>query len=201
MSKIRRAVVSVFKKEGVAEFVKELSAMGVEILSTGGTARTLREAGIPVKDVAEYTGFPEMLDGRVKTLHPKIHGGLLSRRSNPKDMEEIGAHGIGLIDMVVVNLYPFEETVSKKDVTFEDAIENIDIGGPTMLRSAAKNFQDVAVVVDPSDYAEVIREMKGSQMELAYETKLRLAQKVFAHTSRYDSLIREYLSKVIEKTQ
>jgi phosphoribosylaminoimidazolecarboxamide formyltransferase/IMP cyclohydrolase len=201
MSKIRRAVVSVFKKEGVAEFVKELSAMGVEILSTGGTARTLREASIPVKDVAEYTGFPEMLDGRVKTLHPKIHGGLLSRRSNPKDMEEIAAHGIGLIDMVVVNLYPFEETVSKKDVTFEDAIENIDIGGPTMLRSAAKNFQDVAVVVDPSDYAEVIREMKGSQMELAYETKLRLAQKVFAHTSRYDSLIREYLSKVIEKTQ
>ncbi len=201
MSKIRRAVVSVFKKEGVAEFVKELSAMGVEILSTGGTARTLREAGITVKDVAEYTGFPEMLDGRVKTLHPRIHGGLLSRRSNPKDMEEIKAHGIGLIDMVVVNLYPFEETVSKKDVTFEDAIENIDIGGPTMLRSAAKNFQDVAVVVDPSDYAEVIREMKGSQMELAYETKLRLAQKVFAHTSRYDSLISEYLSKVIEKAR
>jgi phosphoribosylaminoimidazolecarboxamide formyltransferase/IMP cyclohydrolase len=157
MAKIKRAIISVSNKKGVVEFAKELHAMGVEILSTGGTARTLREGGIPVKDVSEHTGFPEMLDGRVKTLHPKIHGGLLSRRNNPKDMEEIERHGIVPIDMVVVNLYPFEETISKPDVTFEDAIENIDIGGPTMIRSAAKNFQDVTVIVDPSDYEDIIR--------------------------------------------
>jgi phosphoribosylaminoimidazolecarboxamide formyltransferase/IMP cyclohydrolase len=169
-------------------------------LSTGGTARTLREGGIPVKDVSEHTGFPEMLDGRVKTLHPKIHGGLLSRRNNPKDMEEIERHGIVPIDMVVVNLYPFEETISKPDVTFEDAIENIDIGGPTMIRSAAKNFQDVTVIVDPSDYEDIIREMKELNGELPYKRKLALAQKVFSHTSRYDTLITGYLAKVIKES-
>ncbi|MCG2722414.1 MAG: hypothetical protein L6290_10420 [Thermodesulfovibrionales bacterium] len=199
MAKIKRAILSVSNKKGLLEFAKELSAMGVEILSTGGTARALREGGIPVKDVSEHTGFPEMLDGRVKTLHPKIHGGLLSRRKNPKDMEEIEKHGIVPIDMVVVNLYPFEETIAKPDVTFEDAIENIDIGGPTMLRSASKNFQDVAVIVDPADYAPVIKEMKERNGELAYKRKLELAKKVFGHTSRYDALITEYLAKVIRE--
>ncbi|MDQ7788092.1 MAG: hypothetical protein RDU01_10830 [Thermodesulfovibrionales bacterium] len=199
MAKIKRAILSVSNKKGLLEFAKELSAMGVEILSTGGTASALREGGIPVKDVSEHTGFPEMLDGRVKTLHPKIHGGLLSRRKNPKDMEEIEKHGIVPIDMVVVNLYPFEETIAKPDVTFEDAIENIDIGGPTMLRSASKNFQDVAVIVDPADYEPVIKEMKERNGELAYKRKLELAKKVFSHTSRYDALITEYLAKVIRE--
>lgn len=199
MAKIKRAILSVSNKKGLLEFAKELSAMGVEILSTGGTASALREGGIPVKDVSEHTGFPEMLDGRVKTLHPKIHGGLLSRRKNPKDMEEIEKHGIVPIDMVVVNLYPFEETIAKPDVTFEDAIENIDIGGPTMLRSASKNFQDVAVIVDPADYAPVIKEMKERNGELAYKRKMELAKKVFGHTSRYDALITEYLAKVIRE--
>jgi phosphoribosylaminoimidazolecarboxamide formyltransferase/IMP cyclohydrolase len=143
MAKIKRVIISVSNKTGIVEFAKELHEMGIEILSTGGTAKTLREAGIPVKDVSEHTGSPEMLDGRVKTLHPKIHGGLLSRRNNPKDMDEIKKHGIDTIDMVVVNLYPFEETISKPGVTFTDAIENIDIGGPAMLRSASKNFQDL----------------------------------------------------------
>src|SRR5512139_413238 len=152
MSKMKRTLISVSNKKGVVEFAKELHAMGIEILSTGGTAKSLRDSGVPVKDVSEHTGSPEMLDGRVKTLHPRIHGGLLSRRDNPKDMEEIKKHGIDTIDMVVVNLYPFEETIAKPGVTFDEAIENIDIGGPAMLRSASKNFKDVAVVVDPSDY-------------------------------------------------
>jgi phosphoribosylaminoimidazolecarboxamide formyltransferase/IMP cyclohydrolase len=198
MSKIRRAVISVSDKEGIVELAKELNTMGIELLSTGGTAKALRDSGIPVKDVSEYTGFPEMLDGRVKTLHPKVHGGLLSRRNNPKDMDEIKKHGIDTIDMVVVNLYPFEATISKQGVTFADAIENIDIGGPTMLRSASKNFQDVAVLVDPSDYEKVIKEMKDLQGDLSYKTRLELAKKVFSHTSRYDTIITEYLSKILE---
>ena len=198
MARIRRAVISVSNKKGVVELAKELHTMDVELLSTGGTAKALRDAGVPVKDVSDYTGFPEMLDGRVKTLHPKVHGGLLSRRNNPKDMEEIKKHGIDTIDMVVVNLYPFEETVSKPRVSFEDAIENIDIGGPTMLRSASKNFQDVAVLVDPSDYGKVIQEMKDLKGDLSYKTRLQLAQKVFGHTSRYDSIITDYLKKAIE---
>jgi len=198
---IKRALISVSDKKGVVDFAKGLSAMNVEILSTGGTAKALRDAGISVVEVSDYTGFPEMLDGRLKTLHPKIHGGLLSRRANPKDMEDIQKHGIKPIDMVVVNLYPFEETVSKPNVTFEDAIENIDIGGPTMLRAASKNFQDVAVVVDPEDYAKIIDEMKSSKGELGKETKLNLAKKVFAHTARYDTLIADYLTGVTEKEQ
>lgn len=198
MPKIKRAIISVSNKKGVAEFAKELNSMGIEILSTGGTAKTLRDAGVPVKDVSEHTGSPEMLDGRVKTLHPKIHGGLLSRRENPKDMEEINKHGIETIDMVVVNLYPFEETISKPGVSFADAIENIDIGGPAMLRSASKNFQDVAVIVDPSDYEKIISEMKNLNGDLSYKTRLGLAKKVFKHTSRYDGLIAEYLTKVTE---
>ena len=172
--------------------------MGIEILSTGGTAKTLRDAGIPVKDVSDHTGSPEMLDGRVKTLHPRIHGGLLSRRDNPKDMEEIKKYGIDTIDMVVVNLYPFEETISKPGVTFAEAIENIDIGGPAMLRSASKNFQDVAVIVDPSDYEKILKEMKSPNGDLSYETRLELAKKVFRHTSEIRCIIADYLTKVTE---
>jgi phosphoribosylaminoimidazolecarboxamide formyltransferase / IMP cyclohydrolase len=201
MSKIRRAIISVSNKKGIVEFAKALHAMGVEILSTGGTAKGLRDAGVPVKDVSEHTGSPEMLDGRVKTLHPKVHGGLLSRRDNPKDMEEIKKHGIDTIDMVVVNLYPFEETIAKSGITFDEAIENIDIGGPAMLRSASKNFKDVAVIVDPSDYEMVITEMKNRNGDPAQKTRLELAKKVFRHTSRYDSVIADYLTKVTENVQ
>jgi len=196
MPKIRRALISVSNKKAIVEFARELRAMGIEILSTGGTAKTLRGADIPVKDVSDHTGSPEMLDGRVKTLHPRIHGGLLSRRDNPKDMEEIRKYGIDTIDMVVVNLYPFEETISKPGVTFAAAIENIDIGGPAMLRSASKNFQDVAVIVDPSDYEMIIHEMKSLDGDLSYKTRLELAKKVFKHTSRYDTIIAGYLMKV-----
>jgi phosphoribosylaminoimidazolecarboxamide formyltransferase/IMP cyclohydrolase len=199
MYKIKRAIISVSNKKGVVEFAKELNKMEVEILSTGGTAKTLREAGIPVKDVSEHTGSPEMLDGRVKTLHPRVHGGLLARRDNMKDMEELKKYGIETIDMVVVNLYPFEETISKPGVAFEEAIENIDIGGPTMLRSASKNFQDVAVITDPSDYEKIIDEMKSSDGDLTYKTRLELAKKVFARTSKYDGLIADYLDKVEER--
>ncbi|MEW6214321.1 MAG: hypothetical protein AB1478_03825 [Nitrospirota bacterium] len=199
MPKIKRALISVSNKNGIVDFARVLNSMGIEIISTGGTARTLRESGIPVKDVSEYTGFAEMLDGRVKTLHPRIHGGLLSRRDNPKDMEEIKKHGINTIDMVVVNLYPFEETISKPGVTFAEAIENIDIGGPAMLRSASKNFQDVAVIVDPSDYKKIIEEIKSMNGDLSYITRLELAKKVFRHTSRYDAVIADYLTKVKEE--
>lgn len=196
---IRRALMSVSDKKGIVDFAKELSAMKIEILSTGGTAKALRDAGIAVTEVSDYTGFPEMLDGRLKTLHPKIHGGLLARRNNRKDMEDILKHNIQPIDMVVVNLYPFEETISKPDVTFEEAIENIDIGGPTMLRAASKNYQDVAVVVDPDDYPKIIEEMRSSDKMLGRETKLNLAKKVFAHTARYDTLIADYLTGITEK--
>ncbi len=196
---IKRALISVSDKRGVVEFAKELSGMGVEILSTGGTAKALRNAGINVIDVSDYTGFPEMLEGRLKTLHPKIHGGLLARRNKPDDMEALEKHGIKPIDMVVVNLYPFEETISKEGVTFEEAIENIDIGGPTMLRAASKNFEDVAVIVDPDDYKTIIDEIKASGGKLSRQTKLNLARKVFAHTARYDTLIANYLSGIIDK--
>jgi len=158
---IKRALISVSDKTGIVEFAGELAAMGIEILSTGGTAKSLRGAGVPVVEVSDYTAFPEMLEGRLKTLHPKIHGGLLARRGNPKDMDDIKKHGIRPIDLVVVNLYPFEQTIAKPSVTFEEAIENIDIGGPTMLRAAAKNYQDVGVIVDPSDYGAVSAEMKA----------------------------------------
>ena len=197
MGKIKRAIVSVSDKTGIVDFAKTLADFDIEILSTGGTARNLKEAGIPVTEVSDYTGFPEILDGRVKTLHPKIHGGLLARRDNPEHMEQLKKHGIEPIDMVVVNLYPFENTISKPDVTFNDAIENIDIGGPTMIRSAAKNFESVVVVVDPADYDSLREEMVRLGGEVSYKTRVKLAQKVFAHTSRYDSLIAEYLEKTI----
>lgn len=201
MPKIKRAIISVSNKKDLLEFAKALNSMGIEILSTGGTAKTLRDACISVKDVSEYTGFPEMLDGRLKTLHPRIHGGLLSRRSNPKDMEELKKYEIDTIEMVVVNLYPFEETISKPGVSFAEAIENIDIGGPAMLRSASKNFQDVAVIVDPSDYEKVLKEMKSLNGDLSYATRLELAKKVFRHTSRYDTIIADYFEKVTEETK
>jgi len=201
MAKIRCALISVSDKRGVVEFAKFLSSMGTKILSTGGTAKALREAGIEVQDVSEYTGFPEMLDGRLKTLHPKIHGGLLGKRDNKKHLKEMQEHGIEPIDMVVVNLYPFEETISKPDVSFHEAIENIDIGGPTMLRAAAKNFQDVAVVVDPNDYDRIRGEIESLNGEISYRTRVELAKKVFKHTSRYDTLIADYLSGVTEKKE
>lgn len=196
---IRRAVISVSDKTGIVDFAKELAAMGVEILSTGGTAKSMREGGVAVVEVSDYTGFPEMMDGRVKTLHPRIHGGLLCRRSNPKDMEDCAKQGIGMIDMLVVNLYPFEATIAKPNVSFDEAIENIDVGGPAMLRAASKNFQDVVVVTDPADYAVVLAEMKASGGSVSRATKLRLAQKVFAHTGRYDTMIAGYLAKIVEQ--
>ena len=162
MAKVRRAILSVYNKEGIVDLAQGLRSFGVEILSTGGTYKLLKEKGIAVKEVSEETGFPEMLDGRVKTLHPKIHGGILGRRDDPKHQEEMRKQGIAPIDLVVVNLYPFRETISKPGVALEGAIENIDIGGPTMLRSAAKNYRDVVVIVDPKDYAGILEEMKKS---------------------------------------
>src|SRR3989338_7430829 len=159
MIKVKRVLISVSDKKGVLAFAKGLRALGVEILSTGGTACLLREGGVPVQEVSDYTGFPEMLDGRVKTLHPKIHGGLLALREKKEHMEQLAQHGIGLIDMVVVNLYPFESVTKKKNVSLEEAMENIDIGGPSMLRSAAKNFKSVAVLCNPERYEEVLREL------------------------------------------
>ena len=172
---ITRALLSVSDKTGLAEFAKELHALGVELLSTGGTAKALREAGLPVVEVADYTGAPELFEGRVKTLHPKVHGGLLQRRSHPEHLAQATEHDIPPIDLVVVNLYPFEQTVAKPGVTLEDAIENIDIGGPSMLRSAAKNHESVTVVVDPADYAEVIAEMRDNSGATSRGLRERLA--------------------------
>ena len=197
MSKVQRALISVSNKEGIIELGKALDELGVEILSTGGTAKKLKDAGVKVKDVSEYTGFPEMMEGRVKTLHPKVHGGLLALRDSKEHMDTAKEHGIEMIDLVVVNLYPFKETISKKDVKLADAIENIDIGGPTMIRSAAKNHGFVAVVVDPIDYPKIIEEMKAG--EITSETKNLLALKAFEHTTAYDALISAYLNEQYRK--
>ena len=191
---IKRALISVSNKEGLIDFAKGLYELEVEILSTGGTAKALQEAGIKVTAVSDVTGFPEILDGRVKTLHPKIHGGLLAVRDNNKHMEEILELGIETIDLVAINLYPFKQTIEKPDVTFEEAIENIDIGGPSMLRSAAKNHKDVIVVVDPEDYSLVLNELK-EKGNLAGKQKMKLACKVFEHTAYYDALISGYLKE------
>lgn len=196
MGKIERAIISVTDKSGIVEFANSLSGLGVQILSTGGTARALREGGLSVTDISDYTGFPEMMDGRVKTLHPKVHGGLLGLRDNPEHVEMMKAHGIKTIDMVVVNLYQFEKTVAKEGVTLEEAIENIDIGGPSMLRSSAKNFRYVTVIVDPADYEVVLREMKKTGGETTLKTRFRLARKVFQLTHQYDGAISEYLETV-----
>ena len=196
MGKIRTAIISVTDKTGIVSFAKSLSEFGVAILSTGGTARALREGGLSVTDISDYTGFPEMMDGRVKTLHPKVHGGLLGRRDNPEHVAAMKTHGIRPVDMVVVNLYQFEKTVARQGVTLEEAVENIDIGGPSMLRSSAKNFRDVTVVVDPADYGVVLDEMKASGGGTTLKTRFRLAKKVFDLTHRYDGAISRYLEGV-----
>ena len=196
MIKIKRALISLSDKTGILDLAQALKRFDVEIISTGGTARLLRENNIQVKDVSEYTGFPEMLDGRVKTLHPKVHAGILAQRHNPEHAKTMAAHHLKAIDMVVVNLYAFEKTAARKGCTLEEAIENIDIGGPTMLRAAAKNYQDVAVVVDPQDYEPIIAEMKGSNGQLTLETRFCLAKKVFRLTHEYDGAISRYLEHV-----
>lgn len=189
---IKRALISVSDKTGIVDFAEKLAAKGVEIISTGGTAKTLSDAGLKVINISDVTGFPECLDGRVKTLHPKVHAGLLAIRSNEEHMKQIRELGVETIDIVVINLYPFKQTILKGNVELEEAIENIDIGGPTMLRAAAKNYQDVAVVVDPADYEKVLSEFNETG-DVCVKTKFRLAYKVFEHTSHYDTLIAKYL--------
>lgn len=193
MGKIQRAIISLSDKTGILEFAKELQTFGVEILSTGGTAKALREYRLKIMDVSEYTGFPEMLDGRVKTLHPKIHGGILAIRDNPAHAKKMKEHGLQSIDMVVVNLYPFEATVAKPSCPLEEAIENIDIGGPSMMRAGAKNYPYVTVIVDPADYQPILEEMKKSGGSVSKQTNFRLAKKVYQLTARYDKAISEYL--------
>ncbi|HEX7392429.1 MAG TPA: bifunctional phosphoribosylaminoimidazolecarboxamide formyltransferase/IMP cyclohydrolase [Thermoplasmata archaeon] len=195
MSRVKRALVSVSDKTGLVEFSKGLSELGIEIMSTGGTMSALEKAGVPVIGVSEVTKFPEMLDGRVKTLHPAIHGGILAMRTREEHMEAIKKHGIEPIDMVVVNLYPFESTVAKPDVKLEDAIENIDIGGPSMIRSAAKNHASVAVVTNPTQYEPVLKELRESDSHLSEETRKKLALDAFRSTARYDAAISQYLGK------
>jgi phosphoribosylaminoimidazolecarboxamide formyltransferase / IMP cyclohydrolase len=196
MPKIQRALISVTDKSGIGELGKALAEFGVEILSTGGTAKALAQGGVRIQEVAEFTGFPEMLDGRVKTLHPKIHGGILAIRSRPEHVQSMNQHGILPIDMVVVNLYAFEKTVAKPGCTLADAVENIDIGGPTLLRAAAKNYPFVTVITDPADYAAVLDEMKRSAGAVSEATNFRLAKKVFKLTHEYDGAITRYLASV-----
>ncbi|MGA8500600.1 MAG: bifunctional phosphoribosylaminoimidazolecarboxamide formyltransferase/IMP cyclohydrolase [Candidatus Sulfotelmatobacter sp.] len=195
-SRIQRAILSVTDKTRLVDFARQLSSLGIELISTGGTAKLLRDSGIAVKDISALTGFPEMLDGRVKTLHPKVHGGILHRREIPSHVAAVAEHGIQPIDMVVVNLYAFEKTAAKADVAFEELIENIDIGGPSMIRSAAKNFHDVAVVTSPADYPAIADELARTGGALSLETKWRLAQKAFATTAAYDSAIASTLENI-----
>src|SRR5207344_295195 len=190
-----QALISVSDKTGVLELARELAALGCGLLSTGGTAKLLQNAGLPVTEVAAHTGFPEMLDGRVKTLHPTIHGGLLARRDTPEHMAALAAHGIATIDILVVNLYPFEATVAKPGCTLEDAIENIDIGGPAMVRSAAKNWKDVAVLTDASQYAGVLAELQASGA-VSSATKFALSVAAFNRIANYDAAISDYLSSL-----
>ena len=196
MPKIQRAILSVTDKTGIVEFATKLAALKVELVSTGGTAKLLRNSGVPVKDISELTGFPEMMDGRVKTLHPKVHGGILHVRGNPTHVAAAREHGIQPIDMVVVNLYAFEKTASRPGVHFDELIENIDIGGPSMVRSAAKNFRDVAIVTSPDDYVSVAQEMSDSGGDLSLATRWRLAQRAFSTTAAYDSAISATLAKI-----
>jgi phosphoribosylaminoimidazolecarboxamide formyltransferase/IMP cyclohydrolase len=193
---IRTALLSVSDKNGIVPFAKALHEQGIKLISTGGTAKLLAENKLPVVEVSSLTKFPEMLDGRVKTLHPMVHGGLLARRDFPEHMAALKEHGIDTIDMLVINLYPFNETVSRENCSFEDAVENIDIGGPAMLRAAAKNHQDVTVLISPADYEPVLAEMKANQNVVSYKTNLSLAKKVFAHTAQYDGAIANYLSSL-----
>ncbi|WP_226584401.1 bifunctional phosphoribosylaminoimidazolecarboxamide formyltransferase/IMP cyclohydrolase [Halobacillus litoralis] len=193
----KRALLSVSNKQGLTEFAKQLHELDYELVSTGGTKRTIEEAGVPVLSISEVTDFPEIMDGRVKTLHPSVHGGLLAKRSNEDHMKQLDELNIETIDLVAVNLYPFKETIAKEDVTEADAIENIDIGGPTMLRAAAKSFEDVAVVVDPADYSEVVSSLREG--ELSFEARRKLAAKVFRHTANYDAMIAGYFAELTEE--
>ncbi len=195
MKKVERALISLTDKSGIDDFAKALADMGVEILSTGGTAKKIRDCGVAVTDVSEFTGFPEMLDGRVKTLHPLVHGGILNQRENQDHQQQCAQHGIKPIDIVAVNLYAFEKTVAQSDCTLADAIENIDIGGPTLLRASAKNFQDVTVIVDPADYEQVLSEIRATG-NTTLKTRFRLAVKVFQLTSSYDTTIASWLADV-----
>ncbi len=195
MNKIERALISLTDKAGIEGFATELTTLGVELLSTGGTAKKLRDAGLPVMDVSEFTGFPEMLDGRVKTLHPKVHGGILNQRANSDHQQQCAAHGLKNIDLIAVNLYAFEKTIADPKCSLADAIENIDIGGPTMLRAAAKNFHDVTVIVDPADYPQVIAEITEFG-NTTLKTRFKLMKKVFALTSVYDTAISKWLEQV-----
>ncbi len=195
MQKIERALISLTDKAGIEGFATELATLGIELLSTGGTAKKLRDAGLAVMDVSEFTGFPEMLDGRVKTLHPKVHGGILNQRANSEHQQQCLAHGLKNIDLIAVNLYAFDKTVADPNCSLADAIENIDIGGPTMLRAAAKNFHDVTVIVDPADYAQVIGELKATG-NTTLKTRFKLMKKVFALTAAYDTAISTWLEQV-----
>ncbi|MCS7254744.1 MAG: bifunctional phosphoribosylaminoimidazolecarboxamide formyltransferase/IMP cyclohydrolase [Armatimonadota bacterium] len=195
--KVERALLSVSDKRGIVEFASGLHGLGIEIISTGGTAAAIRQAGIPVKDVSEVTGFPEMLDGRVKTLHPKIHGGILALRDNDEHVRQISEHGINFIDLVAVNLYPFAQTVSRPDVTLKEAIEQIDIGGPSLIRAAAKNYESVTVVVDPSDYDRVLHELRQNNCTTTEQLRMELAAKAFRHTAAYDAFIANYFNKLL----
>lgn len=199
MATVKRALISLSDKTGVVEFAQALVDLGVEILSTGGTAKLLADANVPVIEVADYTGFPEMLDGRVKTLHPKIHGGILGRRDLDEHVAKMEEHGIGNIDLVCVNLYPFAATIAKPSCTLEDAIENIDIGGPTMVRSAAKNWKHVAIVTDNGDFAAVIAELQSQAGRLSDKTRFNLSRKAFSHTAQYDGMISNYLTSVSDE--
>jgi phosphoribosylaminoimidazolecarboxamide formyltransferase / IMP cyclohydrolase len=201
MGKIQTALISVSDKSGVLEFAKKLAQMGVSFISTGGTKKLLAEGGLTVKDISEYTGFPEMMDGRLKTLHPKVHGGLLAVRDNEEHVKKMAEHGMVPIDMVVVNLYPFEATVARPDVTLADAIENIDIGGPTMIRAAAKNYKYVTVVTDPEDYHHVIKEMEKTGGIVSGQTNFALAKKVFVRTAAYDGAISNFLTSLDENDE
>ena len=201
MAKVKLALVSVSDKNGLIDFVRGLHELGVELISTGGTKQTIAGAGIPVRDISDYTGFPEMMNGRVKTLHPKVHGGLLALRDNPEHMQLAVEHGISMIDMVVVNLYPFEATVAKPGVTLEDAIENIDIGGPSMVRSAAKNYRSVAIVTNPARYAQVLEEMRANDGEVSAHTRAELAVEAYTLTSGYDTAISSWLRRHMLKEE
>jgi phosphoribosylaminoimidazolecarboxamide formyltransferase/IMP cyclohydrolase len=193
MAKIRRAIVSVSDKAGVVDFARALHERGVELLSTGGTAKLLRDAKIPVREVSDYTGFPEMLDGRVKTLHPKVHGGILGLRDNPEHQARMREHGIQPIDLVAINLYPFEKTVANPACTLPEAVEQIDIGGPCMIRAAAKNHRFVTVLTDPADYARVLAEMDGSGGEVSEKLNFELSVKAYSRTAAYDTAISSWL--------
>ena len=199
MTQIKRALISLSDKSGAVAFARVLHELGVEILSTGGTAKLLADADIPVIEVADYTGFPEMLDGRVKTLHPKIHGGILGRRDLDEHVAKMQEHNIGNIDLVCVNLYPFAATIAKPSCTLEDAIENIDIGGPTMVRSAAKNWKHVAIVTDNADFDAIIAELKQNSGSLNDKTRFNLSRKAFSHTAQYDGMISNYLTSVSDE--